>query len=181
MFYETSTPCGRIFHLQACHIFRNETRAQVHRAKIANHFAAARSLAREQAQALDTLSAGAWTRKPLCFVASSSLWGRVRGRFDLAYLAASYFSEAHDLSLAVEGQLGRWRKSALNQKTKQKLHFRAVSGAHPWPYDIIIFDDVLTTGATLLKIIRRTPFGARLLVSVYAMTTNPTESERKSF
>ncbi len=85
--------------------------------------------------------------------APSSFWGRVRGRFDLAYHLAAALSEASGKPLSpCPGRLyWRFKKRARQQnKEKKNLNFANTSDGAP----VLIIDDIITTGYTLTQVAR---------------------------
>ena len=108
----------------------------------------------------------AWTVGCVAVMAApSSLWGRLRGKLDLAAVAAARLATVHglDLQRAPLGRFWRLKKRAMMSRTVRR-RTATIPEEQPGPSrsdsrgPLLIVDDVVTTGLTLCSLL---PFAAR--------------------
>lgn len=155
--------CARCIHrfnlphpaLQEMSLYKYEAglRELVLRAKIRGDHRALRSLQALFADHPLTQSLANWAQ--FIVPAPSSLWSRIRGRFDVAWLIAKELSVQSQVPIASAPRLLYW-----NIRKRALLGNRALSPdvyAHPLTPDpsaprFLIVDDVVTSGYTLMRV-----------------------------
>jgi len=149
--------------------YRKPLTKMIHRAKIRDDIPALRALTYLLASAPVSLTRAAWATHIM--PAPSSLWGRLRGRYDIAWLAADTLARhAHKPLLEPPRHLyWRLRKQArLAPGKRSALRTPAPETAIPTsstftssnpdapssrtPAHLLIIDDVVTTGDTLRRL-----------------------------
>lgn len=121
-------------------------RTMILRAKVKNDFIALRFLRDLVLNHVHVPHLVRWSH--VIMPAPSSLWGRVRGRFDVAgYIAEELACEYAKLLKYPPLQLSfRWKKRAMEKKSTKVSLPKQIVGSKP---RLLLIDDVATTGFTV--------------------------------
>ena len=88
--------------------------------------------------------------------APSSLWSRFYGRFDVAWILSHELAKIHQKPLKTLPYLMyfKWQKNSfLKQRTSIKLKYKLNKNKNRTINHVLIFDDVITTGSTIKKMV----------------------------
>lgn len=93
--------------------------------------------------------------------APSSLWGRLRGRFDIAYWLAKKLSDSLQKKIILADSSLYWRlkkRAALSNKIRpENISYTTSQVYIPLGSEVLLIDDVVTTGWTCFQTIRMDP------------------------
>lgn len=166
------SPYGRPLQLYALFHYRDEARALLHAAKISCAWRALLTIERCFFLDGEVRAAVAWA--DVILAAPSSLWGRLRGRFDVAGYVGEGLACAWEKSFRPLRGPGfwRWKKLALLSRQERQVRFRFPphkrrSRADFTSQNILLVDDVVTTGFTMAELSEHFP-GNRLRLVAFA-------------
>jgi predicted amidophosphoribosyltransferase len=177
----------------AVYEYRDLAREMILRVKIGGDHAALSTLKSIAASSFSNMSVqdrGFPNTRVRLMPAASSLWGRLRGRFDLADALARAIAKRHGLSVQkTPGEL-YWRiqKSSLQTRTSRLDTLTSVPVPTIWDItgigeqtvrDVVLVDDITTTGATYhrhAEVLARSPPKMRLYMWTLAWTPTTCDS-----
>lgn len=170
-------PCGDPLPLLALFRYQDEARFLLHEAKIGCSWRAVLAIERcflREARVEEALMWADFVVAP-----PSSLWGRLRGRFDIAgYVGASLAKPWRKPFIQPRSpRFWRWRKRAFTSRAERLAQARFRKAQSPrWGHlrgkNILLVDDVVTTGFTMAELSEHFP-GNHLRLLAFAHALNP--------
>ncbi len=150
---------SNLVSIQSLWPYDSLVRQLVLHAKVQNRFSILHFLGLKMLEA--TILSPGPIREQYIMPAPSSLWGRLRGRFDIAYWLAKKLSDSLQKQIVLTDSSQYWRlkkRAALSQKNRpENISYSPVDNQESKISDILLIDDVVTTGWTCFQTIAMDP------------------------